>query len=140
MSVEINFLAVALAVIAQFVLGAFWYGPLLFGKQWMKFNDCEGLSKVELQKMQKAMTPFYGLQLFITIVTTLVLALFIQAVPMLSPFAVASFIWLGFVVPTQISSVIWGKDQRKYFLLKLSIMAVNAFISLMLAAWILTLL
>ena len=140
MNLDINFFAVALAAVAQFVLGAFWYGQLLFGKQWMTMHDCDDLSQAEMKKMQKEMGPFYGLQFFITLVTTFVLALFIHALPMVSSFVIAGFIWLGFVVPTQTSAIIFGKDEKKYFLQKLAIMASNALVSIMLAAFILTLL
>ena len=33
MEISINFLAVGIAVVANFFLGALWYGPL-FGKAW----------------------------------------------------------------------------------------------------------
>lgn len=33
---NINFLAVAVAGVASFVLGALWYSPILFGKTWQK--------------------------------------------------------------------------------------------------------
>ena len=34
----INFLAVIVAALAAFGLGAVWYSPLLFAKQWVAFN------------------------------------------------------------------------------------------------------
>lgn len=34
LGVEVNLLAIALAIVANMVLGMLWYGPL-FGKQWM---------------------------------------------------------------------------------------------------------
>jgi len=33
---EINYLAVIVAAVAYFVIGALWYSPVLFGKTWMK--------------------------------------------------------------------------------------------------------
>jgi hypothetical protein len=33
---NINFLALAVAAIASFALGALWYSPVLFGKMWQK--------------------------------------------------------------------------------------------------------
>ena len=33
---SINFLAVIIAIIANQVIGALWYSPVLFGKVWMK--------------------------------------------------------------------------------------------------------
>ncbi len=34
--VTINYLAVIVAAVAYFVIGALWYSPALFGKTWMK--------------------------------------------------------------------------------------------------------
>ncbi len=34
----INYVAVAAAAVGAFVLGALWYSPLLFGKEWMKLR------------------------------------------------------------------------------------------------------
>ena len=36
-----NYLFIAIAVIAQFALGAIWYSPILFGNIWMKIVGAE---------------------------------------------------------------------------------------------------
>ena len=36
MEFDINYWAVLVAAIAQFVIGMAWYSPMLFGKTWMK--------------------------------------------------------------------------------------------------------
>lgn len=41
LGVEVNLLAIALAVVANMVLGMLWYGPL-FGKQWMALVGKKG--------------------------------------------------------------------------------------------------
>lgn len=41
LGVEVNLLAIALAVVANMVLGMLWYGPL-FGKQWMTLVGKKG--------------------------------------------------------------------------------------------------
>lgn len=137
---DINFLAIAIAVVLQFILGAVWYSPLMFGKIWMKIHDCDKLSKDELQKMQKEMGPFYGLQLIVTSVTTVILAVFINALPQFSPFIIAFWFWLGFVVPTQVSAIIFGGDEKKWFLKKIVIIAGSALACLTVAAAVLTIL
>ena len=35
---KVNFWAVILAGFSYLIVGALWYSPLLFGKQWMKLN------------------------------------------------------------------------------------------------------
>ena len=38
---QINYLAVGVAALATFFLGALWYSPLLFGKLWLKAHGAE---------------------------------------------------------------------------------------------------
>ena len=35
----LNWLAIIVATVITFVLGGLWYGPLLFGKAWLKENN-----------------------------------------------------------------------------------------------------
>ncbi len=43
---NINFLAVVLGAVASLLIGALWYAPQLFGKQWMKLV---GLKEKDMQ-------------------------------------------------------------------------------------------
>ncbi len=36
MNVDVNYLAVVLAVVSSIVVGSIWYAPPVFGKMWMK--------------------------------------------------------------------------------------------------------
>ena len=38
-AVQINYLAVLVAALATFFLGALWYSPILFAKAWMRAHD-----------------------------------------------------------------------------------------------------
>lgn len=53
-----NFLAVLVAALASFALGALWYSPLLFTKQWMKAH---GLTQPKLKAMQTQAAKTYGI-------------------------------------------------------------------------------
>ena len=134
---EISLTLVVLATIAQFVLGALWYSPLLFGKWWMQIMECSHLSKEELKKMQKDMTPYYGLQFFLTLVSTYSLALLAPYLPEYSIFHIAFWLWIGFIVPTQISSVVWANTEMKYWIRQIFVMASMQLAGLMLASSIL---
>jgi hypothetical protein len=46
-------------------------------------------------------------------------------------------VWLGFVVPAQVSAVIFGGTEGKYVVQKIAIMASEAVVRLMVAAWVL---
>lgn len=109
----LNYVAIAIAVVLQFIVGAVWYS-VLFGKLWGQIHGFDKLPKATQQKMMKEMGPYYGIQLFLTVVTTVVLAIFITNQPDWNPYAMAAFFWLGFVVPTQASAAIFGGTERKW--------------------------
>lgn len=130
---QVNYLAVIVATVVQFILGFIWYGPI-FGNLWGKMHGFDKLSKETQQKMMKSMGPFYVLQAFVTLLTAFVLSLFITYQPTWNAYAMAGFIWIGFVVPTQVSGVIFGGTERKWILPKLSILAVGSLLCLEAAA------
>lgn len=134
---ELNFVAVIVATVAQFIIGAVWYS-FLFGKLWAKIHGFDKLSKEVQQKMMKAMGPFYALQAFVTLVTTIVLAIFMNYLPNdWNHYALAGFFWIGFVVPTQVSAVIFGGTEGKWIAKKIAVQAGCALVCLEAAAIIL---
>ncbi len=111
----VNYALVFAATVAQFALGAVWYSPLMFGKWWMEINDCTKLTPAELKAMQKTMGPFYGLQFVLTLFTTVSFANLLPYIPAFSAIHVAFWIWIGFIVPIQIGSVIWGGSKQRFW-------------------------
>jgi hypothetical protein len=140
---ETNYTLILAAAVAQFVLGALWYSPLLFGKHWMKIMGADSCSPEELRAMQKSMMPFYALQLLLSILTTFTLWMFIYYLGMAGvgfhAYGVAGWIWLGFIAPTQVACVIWANTKKQYWLKQISIMLSYQLIAAMLAAYILSL-
>ena len=47
---QINYLAVLTATLAHYILGALWYSPVLFSKQWI---TAVGLSESKMESMGK---------------------------------------------------------------------------------------
>lgn len=135
---EVNYGLVLLATLAQFILGALWYSPLLFGKWWMQIMESDKIPKEEIQKMQKEMGPFYLLQLLITLFMTFSFANFMVYASNLSIYHTAWWIWIGFMVPVQISSVIWANTKKKFWLKQIFVMLSMQLVGIMLAAWILS--
>lgn len=133
---QLNFLAIIIATAAQFAIGAIWYS-FLFGKLWGEIHGFHKLSKAVQQKMMKSMGPFYLLQALITLVTTFVLALFITYLPTWNAYAMAAFFWIGFVVPTQVSAVIFGGTEPKWIVKKIAVQAGASIVCLETAAAIL---
>ncbi len=133
---EINYAAVLLATILQFLWGAVWY-TFIFGNAWRKIHSFDKHTKEEQEKMMKGMAPFYAIQFFITLVSTFVFALFAQNNPHeWNIFGEAGFFWVGFVVPTQISAVIFGGTENKSMVKKIAIMAGGSLVCFMIAATI----
>jgi hypothetical protein len=131
-SMELNYVAIIVATIVQFIIGAVWYSAL-FGKQWGEIHGFDKLSKETQDKMKKEMGPFYGLQILMTLITTTVLAMFV-AYTSWNPFGLAAFCWIGFVFPTEVSSVIFGGTEKKWMVQKIAIQAGSIFVCLQIAA------
>jgi len=136
---EVNLLTVILATVAMFAVGAFWY-MVLFAKEWGAMHGFNKLSKEEQKSMQSKMGPLYGAQLVVTILSAWVLAVLIGALPSYSPYVVAFVVWAGFVVPAQVSAVIFGGTEPRYVLSKILIMSGEALAHLQAAALVIYLL
>jgi hypothetical protein len=132
---ELHYLPILVATVAQFIIGMIWYGPL-FGKTWMKIHGADKLTPEEIKKTQKAMGPFYALQFVLTFLMTTVLATAMGVYVEYSPFMLAFYIWLGFMMPVQIGAVIWGADKKEFWLKKIMIMTGYQLVSILLATWI----
>jgi hypothetical protein len=134
---QLNYLAIFVATVVQFIFGAIWYTPI-FGKIWGKMHGFDTYSKEEQQKMMKKMGPYLALQFVMTLVTSFVLALFLAALPSeWHAYGMAGFFWLGFVMPAQVSAVVFGGTEPKWMAKKIAIMIGGSLICYMLAAAVL---
>ena len=134
---NINYLAIAIAAVAQFVVGAIWYMPL-FGSMWRDIHGFGKLSKAEQDQAQKEMMPMLGIQFVGTVITTIVLARAIQLLPSYSAYTLAFMAWLGFIVPIQVSAIMFGGTKPEWMVKKALIMTSGALACLLIAATILT--
>ena len=132
---EVNIWAILLATVAMFAIGAVWY-TFIFGKVWSKIHSFYTLSEKKQKEMQKAMGPWYGVQLIVTIASAWVLAILIGLLPDQSPFAIAFLVWLGFVMPTTASNMIFGGAPQGYVWQKILITSSESLVHLLAAAWI----
>lgn len=135
---DVNIWSVLISTVVMFAIGAVWYS-LIFGKIWSKIHKFNELSEKKQKEMQKAMGPWYAVQLVVTIISAWVLAVFIGLVPEQSPYAVAFLVWLGFVVPTTASNMIFGGAPEGYVWHKILITAGESLVHLLAAAWIISL-
>jgi hypothetical protein len=73
---EVNYLAIAAAAIATFLLGGLWYSPALFGKTWQREV---GLSDEQLARGN--MIRIFGITLALSLIAAFVFALFLGPRP-----------------------------------------------------------
>lgn len=114
---NINILAVVVSAILSMVIGSIWYGPL-FGKRWMRLVK---FSKEDTEKGKKDMPKTYGMMFVGSLVTSYVLALVINTVPIRTVamgVTAAFWIWLGFIVAVKLSEVLFEKKAWELFLIE----------------------
>lgn len=119
-SLHINYVAILVAVVANFFFGFLWYTPL-FGKAWAKENGFDMSVKPKPGEMARGM-------IFMVIGNFLMAFVFAHNlaawsfVPGADQMSTASnvisssvFTWLGFFVPTDLGTVAWEKKSWKLF-------------------------
>ncbi len=108
---EINYLAVLVAAVATFAIGALWYSPLVLGKAWM---EAHGYTPDELERMRKTAARAYFLSFLCYLVMALVYAVLISltaATTALSGLWLGFLLWLGFVATTGLTSHLFGRER-----------------------------
>ncbi|MBI2573004.1 DUF1761 domain-containing protein [Candidatus Woesearchaeota archaeon] len=132
--VSINYVAVLVAGLIQFVLGGLWYGPL-FGKLWMR------LMKIDPKKMKPThMAWRYVGGLLTALLMTFILAHFVSyavATTALEGVFVGLIAWLGFIATVAFGSVLWEQKPFSLYVLNVGYYLVCLLISgAILAVWI----
>ncbi|MBI3255908.1 MAG: DUF1761 domain-containing protein [Candidatus Andersenbacteria bacterium] len=113
-----NYLAVVAAAIASIVIGSIWYGPL-FGK---KFQQAAGMDKWSPEKQaeeKKKMGKLYAMQIIASLIMFYILSVFVDNtgdVTVKTSIYTALLAWIGFVVPVQLGSAIWGGSMTLFYL------------------------
>lgn len=111
--VDINYLAVLAAGVTSMIVGAAWYSPALFGKQWMKLI---GLTEEDKKKTNLGQT--YGTMFVLSLVLAYVMAHFVGYVGVTTIGEAVQFgfwIWLGFVFTTKGAQSVFVKQPLNLF-------------------------
>lgn len=135
---DVSIVSVLAATVVMFAIGAFWY-TVPFGKTWEKIHGFDKLNKQERAAMQKQMGPWFGVQLLVTVISAYVLAGLISLLPEKSPYMIAFMVWLGFVLPTNASAMIFGGAPKGYIWHKIGISSSELLLHLLAAAWVISL-
>ncbi len=134
---NINYIAVLVAAVAQFIFSAIWYMPI-FGKMWGKIHGFDKVSPEEQRVMTRKMTPLLVAQFIFTLVTTVMFAMLVNNITTdWSIYCLALAFWFGFIVPTQVSAVLFGGTNPKWFIQKILIMAFAGLGCMMIIAFVL---
>ena len=108
---EINFLAVLVAALTNFLIGGVWYSPMLFARLWMKELDT---NPVEAPQPGSVARAFLG-AFFCALVTAVFLSIFIVATQTYSGFGGAEIGFLaalGFVATSLGTNFLFEKRSR----------------------------
>jgi hypothetical protein len=118
---ELNYTAIIVATIAQFIFGAIWYTPI-FGKTWGKIHGFDQVALDKQKEMMKEMGKLLVTQFILTLVTTVVFALLLTRIsPDWNIYWLAFLFWLGFVMPTQVAGIIFGGTKPGWIMTKIFI-------------------
>lgn len=113
---DISLLAVLIAAILGFGLGAFWHSPKLFGSQWAA---ALGMSAEELQgEFSPART--YGTRFVTILIAAYVLVRILvhtEATTLVAGIETGFLVWLGFVATFALDRVLFEKRPFKLYLI-----------------------
>ena len=120
MEMHVNYLAILVAVVANFILGFIWYTPL-FGKAWAKENGFDITRKPTSGELGKGMTimiigNFFMAYVFAHNIMAWSFVPGMNEAPVMGKVLSATiFTWLGFYVPVDLGVVAWENKTWKLF-------------------------
>lgn len=113
--VSVNYTAVVVAAVAHMAIGAAWYSPMLFAKQWM---GAVGKTKESMEIGKKKMGKYYGATALLALLTSYVLAHFVVytgSTTIADGLQTGFWIWLGFVATVGLVQTIFAGRPLKLF-------------------------
>jgi len=112
-SVDYQFLSIFIATVVYMAIGFLWYSPFVFGKAWMKFSKLTS-TKMELKTLILSFINSFVLCFFFSLLIG-----FLGVTSVIDGIFVGFGIWIGFVVTTHLSSVIWAKTSFRLYLVNI---------------------
>ncbi len=129
---SVNWLAVVVAAASAFLLGYFWYSPMLFGKRWMKES---GVTRESAGNSNMFLV--FGLSYLLSFIAAFFLALFIGPKAGAHFGAMAGFMaGIGWVFTSMGISYIFERKTLTHFLINSLYSVVNLTImGLIIGVW-----
>ena len=115
MDIAVNYLAVVVAAVAAYAVGAVWHSPIGFGRLWMGLM---GLKPDDMGRMPLTATQAMVIGFFVTLLQAFVLAHFVVlvgAVTLSLALQLGFWAWLGFLAPTLANGWLWEGKSLKLF-------------------------
>ena len=134
---KIKYTAVIVATLVHYILGGLWYSPLLFGNKFIQLINWTParLAEIESQSHAKEL----GIAFLSSLVLVYILAHFVnyaKATTAMAGIQTAFWLWLGFIVTTQIATVIFEQRPLGLYLINISYQLVGCSLAgLILAVW-----
>ena len=115
---HVNIWSIIASAVVAFAVGALWYSPALFGKEWMRLR---GIAEKDItEASRRGMWKRYVTQFVATVVMFCVLGFIISATGAQSAgngIFLAFLAWVGFSVMPAIGTMLWNKAPFKLFLI-----------------------
>lgn len=129
MEVQINYIAVILAMLSSLVVGSIWYAQSVFGKEWAK------LAKVKIKTDTAGMLKPIGVTVVVSLITAFVLAhmtyisnQFFENSFLQDALMTSLWLWVGFTAARFITHDAFEGRPEKLTILNLG----NEFVTIML--------
>ncbi len=134
--IDVNWLAIIVAAIAAFALGALWYSRTLFGRQWMAAH---GYTPEKLAAMQSNMGKTYAFSFITYVIMAMVLALLMGltgANTMVQGIVLAVLTWLGFGFTIGLNANLYSQKPPAAFMIDAGYQLVHVIVmGAILGAW-----
>ena len=115
---QLNYLAVLVAAIAVFILGAVWYSPALFAKKWMSL---QGKTEAEMKAgVHLPMAAMLFISFLCGLVLTLALAVLLHHYSQMNAMRgamIGALSWLGFVAATSFTTSLFSSRPTRLWLI-----------------------
>ncbi len=106
-------LSIAIVTVINICLGMFWYSPLFLGKVWARAHQ------FDLRKLKAGVWHYVG-SILVSLVQATILAFIIHQFDIAtwkSGMLFGVCLWLGLVLPSHFSGVIWAKKPILVYLI-----------------------
>jgi hypothetical protein len=114
---DVNWIAIIVAAIAAFALGALWYSRTLFGRQWMAAH---GHTPEKLAAMQSSMGKTYAFSFITYLIMAMVIALLMGLTggnSVVQGIVIAVLAWLGFGFTIGLNSNLFSDKPATAFMI-----------------------